>query len=124
MSKPTIEVTGRARRDVGAESYQLEFEIEAEAERANDARARASDRQRTVIDAIEAVSDVTSADFRTGFMRETATMFDDDADAAFTARRSAEVRSPTDVAEDVVTAGIQSGALLEGVERDACGGLW
>jgi uncharacterized protein YggE len=116
MSKPTIEVTGRARRDVEAESYQLEFEIEAEAQRANDARARASDRQRTVIDAIEAVSDAISVDFRTGFVRETATMFDEDADAAFTARRSVEVRSPTDVVEDVVAAGVQSGALLEDVD--------
>jgi len=115
MSNPTIEVTGRARKDVEAESYRLELEVEAEADRANDARARASDRQRTVTDAIEAVSDAISVDLRNGFVGESASMFDD-ADAAFVARRTVEVRCPTDVVEDVVAAGVQSGALLEDVD--------
>jgi uncharacterized protein YggE len=116
MSNPTIDVTGRARTDVEAESSQLEFEIEAEAERANDARARASDRQRTVTDAIEAVSEAVSVDLRNGFVSETASMFDADADAAFVARRTVEVRCPADAVEDVVAAGVQSGALLEDVD--------
>ncbi|MFC6954819.1 SIMPL domain-containing protein [Halorubellus litoreus] len=119
MSNPTIEVTGRARKDVEAESYELEFEIEAEADRANDARARANDRQGTVTDAIEAVSDAVSVDLRSGFVGESASMFDADEDAAFVARRTVEVHCPTDVVEDVVAAGVQSGALLEDVDPAA-----
>lgn len=116
MSNPTIEVTGRARKDVEAESYRLALEVEAEADRANDARARASDRQRTVTDAVEAVSEAVTVDLRNGFVGESAGMFDADADAAFVARRTVEVRCPTDVVEDVVAAGVQSGALLEDVD--------
>ena len=129
MSNPIIEVSGRARKDVDAESYRLAFEIEAEADRPNDARARASDRQRTATDAIEAVSEAVTMDLRTGFVGESASVFGCEADAGFVARRTVEVRCPTEDVEDVVAAGVQSGALLEdldpmlsGTTRDAVRG--
>lgn len=115
VTEPTIDVRGRARTVVEPDRLVLTFDVESGGERASDARARAADRRRTLVDAVSEVAPAVSVDVTRTNVGETCEMFDASADADYAASTTVEAGCRPEQFDDVAQAGSDVGASLESV---------